>query len=470
MNQEPPGKAVPAKGGTSWRRVRKGVIRAVLAVVFANVVYLGLLVGTRLLPARPFVARIVEAFQAGDLIESDHMPFDSRRGVHQFTEREILHMLVNRTDSVWADAVGPVLEEPGAENAQCAALKRIVTRGPAPDKYGWWCYTRYWHGYMPVSAALLLTADLATVRRVLKIALYGALILRPLAAGFRHRGLSALAWVLAAVGTLFWAVPYFGQTLTHAPGDIALTLGLAALLAFRRRLADPAWLIPFCAAYGALLAFLDFLTGVVPTAGAPLGPAAYLCRVSESKHDASRASAWAHGAAAFTAFALGAAFTVAAKQGIATMLLGPSALRWFREALEVRLAPAEAPDLLAPLRALAGKSYLLTYGSRPGGLLLLTTAVLAWLAAAGPALRRMDRHAVSDVLALAVGPTLVVAWSLMLPNHTYDHAWFMVRVLIVPIALGGAALSWQLLESPTGHRGPLQGGDTPPPPMLAPKA
>lgn len=432
--------------------VRRGATRAVFTVGLLNALFLGLLLGARVLPPRPLVARIVEAFQRGDLIDDDFPQFDARRGAHQFTDCEILQMIVSRTDSIWVDAVGPLLENPGGTTSQCAALRRIVTDGPDPATYGTWRYARYWHGYVPVAAAFLLGADLATVRRVLKVALYGALGLLAVAVGLRHLGLAAVTWTVSVAGTLFWAVPYFGQTLTHAPGDIAAIIGLGALLAFRRKLTDFSTLIPFCAGYGALLAYLDFLTGVLPTGAALLGPLAYLCAASELGRDARRTQAWMRAAAGLTAFAFGAAVTVAAKQALAAIVLGPSALRAFVQALSIRLGPADEAGVFAPLMELARRSDGLTYGSRSGALALLATGGLAWALAACLAVSRRDRRAVSDLLAFSLGPIVVVAWSLALPNHTADHGWFMVRMVMAPIALGVAAVWWQLLASKSWPR------------------
>jgi VIT1/CCC1 family predicted Fe2+/Mn2+ transporter len=45
----------------------------------------------------------------------------------------------------------------------------------------------------------------------------------------------------------------------------------------------------------------------------------------------------------------------------------------------------------------------------------------------------------SDWLALAAGAMIVVLWVLLLQTHTSYHARFMVRILVVPLALGFAA-------------------------------
>jgi len=35
-------------------------------------------------------------------------------------------------------------------------------------------------------------------------------------------------------------------------------------------------------------------------------------------------------------------------------------------------------------------------------------------------------------------------WVLLFPTHTVIHSWLNVRLLILPVSLGFAALAWQL--------------------------
>jgi hypothetical protein len=90
---------------------------------------------------------------------------------------------------------------------------------------------------------------------------------------------------------------------------------------------------------------------------------------------------------------------------------------------------------------LANATRMLTYGSRIGAAILLTATTLAWLAAAAIAWRREDTR--SGFLAFfAAGAGVFVGWVLCAQTHTYEHAAFMVRIEIIPIALGWAALVW----------------------------
>ena len=89
---------------------------------------------------------------------------------------------------------------------------------------------------------------------------------------------------------------------------------------------------------------------------------------------------------------------------------------------------------------------MLTGGSWFAACLLIGTSGLAWITAAILAWRRATLRARSDIAAFAVGAAIVVVcWVQVLPQHTAFHGAFMVRILIVPIALSWAALIWLVL-------------------------
>ena len=162
-------------------------------------------------------------------------------------------MLSNPDDDVWATAVAPLMYNRNrGETDRCATLRTLVTEGPGTTRYLVYRYSRYWHGYIPVAAGLLSVFEMGRVRQALELTLYGALALLALAAGTGNRRLLAVAAAIGATGALFWSVRYFGKSLTHGPGDIAVVLGIAALLFWRRPLERPVALIPFCALYGAV--------------------------------------------------------------------------------------------------------------------------------------------------------------------------------------------------------------------------
>jgi hypothetical protein len=120
------------------------------------------------------------------LIEDDWPGLQTRHGFDQYNDCSILQMITNRDDNLLAHAVGPLIyNKNSGETDKCATLRRIVNEGPqvAPLVFR---YTRYWHGYNPVTAALLQVFDVGDARKALTLGLYGALALLVAAAGTRH--------------------------------------------------------------------------------------------------------------------------------------------------------------------------------------------------------------------------------------------------------------------------------------------
>jgi hypothetical protein len=448
-------------------------ITALTLVVLVNAAFLMLGIAVAALPREPLVQRVREAFASGDLIENDWPWLESRRGFDQYNDCSILQMITNHDNDILANAVGPLIYNKNrGETDKCATLRKIVNEGPDGAPYLVFRYTRYWHGYDPVTAALLLAFDVGNARKVLKITLYGALALLGVAAGTRHRGLSAVAACIAITGAFFWAVPYFGPSFTHAPGDILVILGLAALLLWRERLSRLATLVPFCAVYGAGVVYLEFLTGQLPTAAGLLFPMAYLVARTRPEPDDQPGEAWRFAVAALVAFGLGAVLTVAIKQILAVAIVGPEAGSSFLEYLKRYVNPSPSASLkhfgetwaspdgsivgssLKSIYVVLGEGYVLTYGSRSAAVLLYAAGALAWLTAGYLAFRRPARWALSDLLALAVGAGIVVAWTWSFQTHTTLHKFWMVRMLLVPLSMGWGALAWQLITNLVRDRAP----------------
>lgn len=449
------------------RRQTTPWIRAFALVAVVNVVFLMLGVWTATLAREPLKQRVRDAFASGALIENDWPWLESRHGFDQYNDCSILQMITNRDEHIWANAVGPLIYNKNrGETDKCETLHRIVDQGADAASYPVFRYTRYWHGYDPVAAALLQVADVGQARRALKITLYIALILLGLAAGARHRGLGAVGASIALTGILFWAVPYFGPCFSHAPGDIVVIGGIAGLLYWRERLSRLGTLVPYCAAYGAAVVYLEFLTGQLPTAAGLLFPTAYLIARARPAPDHQPRQAWGFAVAALGAFALGAVLTVAIKQLLAVAIVGPEALGSFLEYLERYINPSPAASLnhfgetwAAPhgslvwssLRAIyvvLGQGYVLTYGSRSAAIWLYAAGALAWLGAGYVTLRRAARWASSDWLAMAAGASIVVAWTWLFQTHTTLHKFWMVRMMLVPLSMGWGVLAWQLITHP----------------------
>jgi hypothetical protein len=456
--------------------------RAFALVVLANTLFLLLALWVARLPREPLVERIRDAFASGELIDKDWLRFDSRRGFEQYLDCSVLQMISNRDDRLWANAVGPVIHNLNSGETRRCELLHALVHGSTPDPAHSYRYTRYWHGYNPLAAALLSIFDLGQARAALKTMAYVSLVLLALAPGPGHPGLLAVAGGIAVSAALFWGLPYYGQSLTQGPADLVVILGLAALLFWRERLLRPARLVPFCAVFGAAVVYLEFLSGQLPTAGALLVPLVYLTVRGRSHPDNHPRAAWVLAFTGLLAFGIGALLTVALKQILAAVIIGPEAVRTFLEYLRRYVNPSPAasaahfhvtwaPPDSSLLWSTAKSLYVvlaegdhLTYGSRPAALVVGQATALAWLIAGSLAFRARN-NAPSDFLAFVAGAGVVVAWVVAFQTHTNVHAFRMVRMLIVPIALGWVALAWQLLMARGRRRGaagtisPAEGSD-----------
>src|SRR5438477_766703 len=155
-------------------------------VVLANAAFLMLGLWAATLGREPMAQRVREAFASADLIEEDWPGLESRRGFDQYNDCSILQMISNHDDDIWANAVGPLIYNKNmGETNKCATLRRIVTEGPDTAPYLVFRYTRYWHGYDTVAAAILQVLDVGNAREALRIALYGGLVLLVGSAGTR---------------------------------------------------------------------------------------------------------------------------------------------------------------------------------------------------------------------------------------------------------------------------------------------
>jgi hypothetical protein len=441
-------------------------LSALIVIGLMNAAFLLLGIWVAALPREPLKQRVTQAFASGDLIENDWPWLESRRGFDQYNDCSILQMITNHDRDILANAVGPLIYNANrGETDKCATLRSIVRDGPDAAPYLSFRYTRYWHGYDPVAAGLLQVASVGHARGLLRTALYTVLILLALSAGARSPRLMAVGMSIGVTGLLFWAVPYFGLNFSHAPGDIVLIAGLAALLHWRERLAHPTALVSFCAAYGAALAYLEFLTGQLPTAAGLLLPLVYLIARSRPAPDDAPREAWRLGLTAVAAFALGAVLTVAIKQILALVIVGPEALASFTEYLERYVNPSPKASLRhfgeswasphdsivwSSIRALwvvLGEGYVLTYGSHGAALLLYAAGGVAWAAAAFLTWRSSTRWATSDLLAMAAGTGIVIGWAWLFQTHTTLHKFWMVRMALVPLSMGWGALGWQLMTS-----------------------
>jgi hypothetical protein len=152
---------------------------------------------------------------------------------------------------------------------------------------------------------------------------------------------------------------------------------------------------------------------------------------------------------ALIAFAIGAAITVGARVLVAAFVLKPSGLDIFAGNLVTYTRPVDStsfvPGFLRPFERLLRDGEVLVYGSNTGVRSLYASVAVAWSISLGLAYRSATHTAWADLSAFVIGAGGILAWTIALQTHTWQHADFMARILIVPISLGWSAMLWQLL-------------------------
>ncbi len=433
----------------------KAVGRGLAVVVLANFLFLLLVLvaqGDRCVS----LSRVQSAFETGDLQTKDFLWFDARRGFFQFNDCNVLQMVTNEDSSLRNRALAPrVFLENADWEGQCRVLRALTSEWVHPDSLLSMRYSRYWHGYNVVAATGLRHLELRQLRRVLSAAVWlgvGALAVASARSGRRVR---CAGLVIAAVAATLWGIPWFAPGLTQGPGDAFLLFALATI-AFRPEIAtDPKTLVPFAAAFGAAVVFFEMLTGQLPIAIAWLAALTLAAARDEARPGGLRAPAAV--LAAVVAFGLGALATVAAKLIFASVLAAPEATSDFASRLAMyRKVPEYAdygahwvpsklsnlPGIVLPFARLALKSSMLTYGSSRVGYVLLALAALAGITAAVLGWRARREERAQDRLLLVAAALVPAVWVCLLPTHTYIHATFMVRILVVPLSLAPLALFW----------------------------
>jgi hypothetical protein len=429
-------------------------VRAFAVVVLANLFFLALMYlaqGDRCV----ILSRVQTAFDTGELATRDFRWKDSRRGWFQFDDCNALQMLINEDSPRLRRALAPlVFQENEDWEGQCRVLRYLAGEWVDPASLIPTRYSRYWHGYDAVAAFALRHMELRSLRRLLSGAVWLSIAALALAAWRGGPRVRRTGLLVALAAATVWGVPYFAPGLTQGPGDAFLLLALAGIAARPKIASDLGVIVPYAAGYGAAAVFLEMLTGKLPTAMALLAVMTLAAARDENRPVAGGVTARKLALIAVAAFVFGAAATVIGKLLLARVLVEAQASgdflarlrhyigmpyyysRWLGE-IEKKL-----PEILYPFARMVRQSSMLTYGSTRAAYALIAATGVAWLAAVVRGLLRRKREDGRDVLFLVGASLIPAAWVLLLPLHAYIHAPFMVRILMVPVAIAPLALCW----------------------------
>lgn len=423
---------------------------ALLAIALVNAFFMAASFYAGSAPSAKKVDAVREAFATGELVEKDYLKSDWRRGKNQYNDCVVLQLAINPRESAMKKALAPALYvSRGLHSEVCRSLRLLVSNETASVGLIGDSYSRYWHGYVPLTSALLEIAEVGKIRQALRLFVFASLLALILAAARAGGALRTAGISVGVTGMLFWGLPYYGQGLSFAPGDAIVILGITAFIIARRTLQNVSKLVVYSAAYGSLVAYFDFLTGPLPTGACLLFLFAYLAKFDE-RPQAKPSGAWKNAILALGTYTLGAVLTVAIKQLLVLATLGPDELRTLVENAQLYTGFAEDRPLamvyVSAFFNLFKYTPLLTYYSILGGVVLLLCFALAWAVAAYLALRSGSQTGKSVFLAHVVGASGIMMWVLLMPTHTIIHG-FMARMLMVPFALGWSALALLVLSA-----------------------
>lgn len=411
-----------------WR----ATLWAACATVAANALFALFSLSLASLDPNPLVREVRHAFESGDLVPIDWLDRDAKRGANTYNECIILQMAINDAGGTMQKAFLPRIYRLDANfHGGCAALQQIVVGTADYGKLYQRTYSEYSHGYVPVGSILTRAAGVSGMRIILKASVYAALLFLAAIAIWASGRTAFLGASVAITGATIWALRYYGQNISYAPGDASIMLGLAVLIWARRKLSNVSYLAAASATYGAVLIYFDFLTGQTPTGAGLLFATVYALR--RDAGDSER-RAWVLATAALAAMATGALLTVVLKQLIVWSFAGSEGLSHFvnNAASYSGFVQSSESGFALYIHAFR-EAYQYLFVLTPRVRLLKIALAVTWLIAFAYSVRHRK---MTDLGAFAFAALAAPAWIALAPSHFVQEPAFMVRILIVPIAIG----------------------------------
>ena len=413
-------------------------------------------------PAR---VHLRHAFESGELGIQNSLKLSSTLGVHQTNDCLIFDMASRDASDRLMYTFAAPLSSVRPTSGRCESLRSSLFAEPMVSiREGW--YLRYLHGYRPVAIGLLRFFEVHTARQIMKVSSYGifvllcainlGLLLRRRARKIVDRGGNELAYIgLGACFMALFGLPYFGQSISHAPAIVTLGTFLIVWSVFDyRRLLTLRRCALLVIVYALFTAYYEYLTGYIPVA------VTLICLLvaigsqpSKGFRDLASRLVLLQGLFAGcigAVLALNLLFT-AAFSGRGNVLGGFLKALLFRMSDERASALHEAAQAVAEphlrfvevLDAVASRLPHLGMPDRLTGMALIALAlgillvglVEAWLSS-----HSRDAKWRTTLIAGSVIP--LVIWLLAFANHTYIHASFMVRIVVSVFAAAVVMLAW----------------------------
>lgn len=428
---------------------------AILAVNYAiNAALYGL-------DREPVRAHLRAAFESGALQLDGTRRGDADLGSHQTNDCLIFDMAARDGGNfaLYLFAGQRTKEVGTSDPGNCMVLRNWLFADPLVEfREGW--YLRYVHSYRAVAIGLLTLFSVETTRAILKVASYASLGLVIALNAFllwrrqptRQTLFARNEFFFAAIALAFllaFGLPYFGQSISHAPAIVTLAALLAAwsFLDARGALSEQRMIL-LAIPFGVVTTCFEFLCGYVPVGASTLLLLAAITQLP-GRDETPRAlvrrcalvpAVFVTSVAAtlvlhllFTALATGEGF--AAIRGFITMLsfrMSDSAAAAIDKAnvdsgtVSLAMVAERFIDSLAQL-GLGDASVTLA-------MLLFALGLLVY-GAGETVLSRATGLEKTRAILIAASLAPVVVWIFAFQNHSYAHSQFMVRILVViPVA------------------------------------
>jgi hypothetical protein len=384
-------------------------------------------------------ARVQRAFDRGELVENPYQHPSTTIGSHQWNDCLITLMAIDQRGDRTRLALSPIIagfSSPGsADSNPCAALKALVS-GAMPDS-SLYHYDRYVHGAVVTLRYLLPRHEISHIRAMYRRALTGTLVigfglcLIGIARGKRVPAFAVLAVTFLAL-LRFFGLEFFSQSLGHGPADLIIASYAVAITLMLFTSTGPVLAVLAAAIFGGLTVVFELFTGGVPLGLAMVLGLSSLAVRPDARPRGIRVALWAA-----SAFLIAAAVVYLLKLLTVAYVADGRVIADILHKLRAYSAAADGLDPVPLLSQVAGSAGVLV-----GGMTLLARSAVAGGIVAGVYGASWIRRHVQDsgtrqhaaLLAISILP--IPLWCLVFINQVGNHAWFMDRILVWPIAAG----------------------------------
>ncbi|MBL1264991.1 hypothetical protein [Candidatus Methylomicrobium oryzae] len=393
------------------------------------------------------------AFEERDLGDKDRLEGDKLHGSDQYNDCLIIQMAILRSKDSIKDALSPLMipKNPNKNRnlSICKALHQLVT---GSQNFEYERYHRYLHGHRTVAAIFLSFTDLRTSRFILKFIEYGLIFimffdgLRKLIFGkfnnaaktHSENTLQAGSQIIIAIGFFsFYGLEYFGQSFTHGP--FAILILIFILFVFQHKLInyDIFNLCVLSSAFGCLAMYFEFLSGPLPLGCAVILGIMSIFWGTEDYSNSIRRTFWVLFTFIFSALACYifkiALTTYIFDEDIFLQIKNGVALRTGNSSSYNATVNYNIIDVINHLRWNFGN---IAWGSNQAGYIIFSFCLAQLFTACYLLTRNFSRNFKWRIFILLLSAAGIFLWYALFINHTIEHSWFMVRLLVWPIIAG----------------------------------